>query len=99
MNYVDYDDHSSLVKGLVGQDALIITMSVTAPPEQQTKLIEAAAEANVEWIVPNVFGVDTANEEAGKDIMLGPAKQKELDLIKKLGKSSVRPHLRFLILG
>ncbi|CAF1690831.1 unnamed protein product, partial [Adineta ricciae] len=44
---VNYDDPSSLVEALKGQEVLIITMAVTAPPDQQTKLIEAAAAANV----------------------------------------------------
>jgi hypothetical protein len=85
---VDYSDQSSLVEALKGQDALVITMGVTAPPDQQTKLIEAAAAANVPWVIPNEFGGDGFNEEAGKDTMLGPRKKEVRDHIEKLGKSS-----------
>ncbi|CAF0806414.1 unnamed protein product [Adineta steineri] len=53
---VNYDDPSSLVEALKGQEVLIITMAVTASKEQQTKLIEAAAAANVPWVLPNEFG-------------------------------------------
>ncbi|CAF3802094.1 unnamed protein product [Adineta steineri] len=53
---VNYDDPSSLVEALKGQEVLIITMAVTAPKEQQTKLIEAAAAANVPWVLPNEYG-------------------------------------------
>jgi len=85
---VDYNNQSSLVEALSGQDALIITMGVTAPPDQQTKLIEAAAAANVPWVIPNEFGGDGFNEEADKDTMIGPPKKKVRDYIEKLGKSS-----------
>ncbi|MCJ1405779.1 hypothetical protein MMC11_009009 [Xylographa trunciseda] len=85
---VDYDDPSSLVDALKGQDALIITMGVMAPPAQQTKLVEAAAAAGVPWIIPNEFGGDGLNEEAGNDIFLREAKKAVRDHIEKLGKSS-----------
>lgn len=85
---VDYDDQSSLVEALKGQDALVITMGVTAPPDQQTKLIEAAAAANVPWVLPNEFGGDGLNEEAGKDTLIGPPKKQVRDHIEQLGKSS-----------
>ncbi|MCJ1434213.1 hypothetical protein MMC27_003580 [Xylographa pallens] len=85
---VNYDDPASLTEALKGQDALIITMAVTAAPEQQTKLIEAAAAAGVPWVLPNEFGGDGLNEQAGKDVFLGPAKKAVRDHIEKLGKSS-----------
>lgn len=66
---VDYSDHSSLVKALTGQEVLIITMGVTAPPDQQSKLIAAAAEAKVPWILPNDWGSDSKNEKLVIDIM------------------------------
>ena len=85
---VDYDDQTSLVEALKGQDALIITMGVTAPPGQGAKLIEAAAKANVPWVIPNEFGGDSTNEQVGREVFLGPPKKAERDLIEKLGKSS-----------
>ncbi|MCJ1377840.1 hypothetical protein MMC17_000936 [Xylographa soralifera] len=85
---VDYNDQASLTEALKGQDALVITMGVTAPPGQQTKLVEAAAAAGVPWVLPNEFGGDGLNEEAGKDIFLGPPKKAVRDHIEKLGKSS-----------
>ncbi|KAK9483566.1 hypothetical protein V1527DRAFT_264646 [Lipomyces starkeyi] len=85
---VDYANQSSLVEALKGQDALIITMSVMASPDQQNKLIEAAATAGVPWVLPNEFGGDPLNREIGKDIFLGDAKRVYRDYIEKLGKSS-----------
>ncbi|KAJ7579838.1 hypothetical protein C8J56DRAFT_283094 [Mycena floridula] len=85
---VNYDDHASLVAALQGQDAFIITMNVMAPPGQSAKLIQAAADANVPWILPNDFGGDATETEMVKDTMIGAAKAADHALIEKLGKSS-----------
>ena len=85
---VDYNVQSTLVEALKGQDALIITMAVTAPKETQTKLIEAAAATNVPWILPNEFGGDPMELKASTDTMLGPVKAVYREQIEKLGKSS-----------
>lgn len=86
---VNYDDPSTLVSALAGQDALIITMGTTAPKEQQHKLVRAAAEAGVKWIMPNEYSPDiTGNPEMGRDALLGPAAQEVHDLIESLGVSS-----------
>ncbi|KAI4236954.1 MAG: hypothetical protein L6R40_006006 [Gallowayella cf. fulva] len=85
---INYDDHSSIVSALQGQEALIITMGVRAPPEQQTKLIHAAADAGVSWILPNEYGYDSANESLRNDIHIGTPKSHYTDLIESLGKSS-----------
>jgi len=66
---VDYSDHSSLVEALTGQEVLIITMGVTAPPDQQSKLIAAAAEAKIPWVLPNDWGFDSKNDKLVTDIM------------------------------
>ncbi|KAI9808893.1 MAG: hypothetical protein M1827_007168 [Pycnora praestabilis] len=85
---VNYDDPDSLVEALRGQEVLIITMAVTAPPEQQTKLIEAAAAANVPWVIPNEWGYDGTNNQLGKDTLIGEAKVKSRAHIEQLGNSS-----------
>ncbi|KAJ6598133.1 putative isoflavone reductase family protein [Mycena vulgaris] len=85
---VDYEDPASLVEALRGQDALIITMSIMSPPGQSAKLIEAAAAANVPWVLPNEYGIDPTETEMQNDIIFGPAKKADRDLIEKLGKSS-----------
>src|SRR5579871_5051589 len=53
VKHVDYNSHESLVTALKGQDCLIITLSVFAPEDQHAKLVKAAADAGVPWIVPN----------------------------------------------
>lgn len=85
---VNYDDPSTIVEALKGQDALIITMSVNAPPGQSEVLIRAAATAGVPWLLPNEFGGDGTNKQLGRDAMIGPPKEKDRDLIEELGKSS-----------
>ncbi|KAK3679814.1 hypothetical protein LTR78_000190 [Recurvomyces mirabilis] len=67
---VNYDDPSTLVAALKGQDALIITMGTMAPPDTQSKLIQAAAEAGVPWVLPNEWGPDTAHPGLQKDVPL-----------------------------
>lgn len=63
-------------------------MAATAPQEQETKLIEAAAAANVPWVIPNEYGGDPTNVELVKDSFMGEARRKHRNHIEKLGKSS-----------
>ncbi|KAJ9615110.1 hypothetical protein H2200_001184 [Cladophialophora chaetospira] len=85
---VNYDDKSSLVGALKGQDVLIITMSVTAPPDTQFKLVDAAAEAGVPFILPNEYSSDPTNESLQKDILLGDGRVKVRQHIEEKGVSS-----------
>ncbi|KAF5601197.1 hypothetical protein FPCIR_2379 [Fusarium pseudocircinatum] len=56
--HVDYDDEVSLVGALKGQDFLVITLALSAPPDTHSKLVRAAGKAGVSYIVPNAYGVD-----------------------------------------
>ncbi|KAL9598116.1 MAG: hypothetical protein Q9179_004041 [Wetmoreana sp. 5 TL-2023] len=61
---VDYSKHETLVEALRGQEALVITISGHAPiQETEEKLVRAAAEAGVPWIlaIPNNYGFNFAN--------------------------------------
>ena len=58
---VNYDDESTLVDALRGQDALVITMK-TGQNEAQKKLIEAAAKAKIAWIMPNEYTADVESK-------------------------------------
>jgi len=62
------DDHDALVSALRGQDVLLITLSVTAPADTEAKLIRAAAEAGVPWVMPNHWGCDISLEDVVKDV-------------------------------
>ena len=85
---VSYDDCNSLVEALQGQQVLIITMAVAAAPEQQTKLIEAAAAANVPWVLPNEWGVSGTNVQLAKDTLVGERLANYRAHIEQLGKSA-----------
>jgi hypothetical protein len=69
---VDYNDHESIVSALRGHDFLVISMSVFAP-DAQPKLIAAAKDAGVKWIMPNEYGIDYEKfSKTGEDTKLGP---------------------------
>lgn len=71
-----------------GQDALVITLSAQGSAEQE-KLIRAAAEADVSWILPNEWSPDAASEDLERDLaMLWQPKRRSRELIEKFGKSS-----------
>lgn len=85
---IDYSDRYALVEALKGQDALVITLAGNAPSDQEEKLIDAAAEAEVPWIVPNEWGPDSDNQVLAKESILGEAKQKTRRYIENCGKGS-----------
>jgi hypothetical protein len=85
---VNYDDKSTIVDALKGQDVLIITMAVTAPKSAQEILLDAAAEAGVPWVLPNEYSSDPTNESMQNDIMLGPGRVEIRKRIEQLGVSS-----------
>ena len=63
-------------------------MGVMAPPEQQTKLIDAAAEAGVAYVLPNEYGYPKNPAVGG---MLGAMANKHAEYcnhIEELGKSA-----------
>lgn len=70
---VDYADEASLVAALRGQQFLIITLSVKAPPETHAALVRAAGKAGVPYVMPNGYGSDPANEALMRDDRLGGA--------------------------
>ena len=85
---IDYDDPSTIVAALQGQDALVITLSGYVPHDTQSKLIRAAAEASVPWILPNEYSPDTASEALIKDIPVFQGAPKARAEVEELGKSS-----------
>jgi hypothetical protein len=82
---VDYDKPETIVAALKNHNALIITMSVTAARDTQAKLIRAAAEAGVPWVLPNEFGM--YNTDEAQNDTLGNSKGDDRDLIESLGLS------------
>ncbi|KAK1657874.1 hypothetical protein BDP55DRAFT_595230 [Colletotrichum godetiae] len=84
---INYDDESSIVKALTGQQYLIITMKSTVGQETQNKLVQAAAKAGVPYVMPNAWGPDPKNDEMMKDALLGSSFQGAVKEIERLGVS------------
>ncbi|EPS36393.1 hypothetical protein H072_10120 [Dactylellina haptotyla CBS 200.50] len=83
---VDYNDPASLVEGLRGQDVLIITMSVMAPPETHQKLIDAAKAAGVKFLLPNEWGYDHERDlKFAKENLIGERNLKRREDIDAAG--------------
>ena len=69
---VNYDDDGeSLVSALQGQQFLVITLSVFAPPDTHSKLVKAAVKAGVPYIMPNVYGSDFQNKSLREEDLYG----------------------------
>ncbi|PYI09594.1 NAD(P)-binding protein [Aspergillus sclerotiicarbonarius CBS 121057] len=81
---VDYNDTSSLATALKEQDCLIITLSVQAPPDTQSKLISAAATAGIKYVMPNVWGCDLMHDPlANSGLTWGQMRSTLTDIEKK----------------
>lgn len=48
-------DHEALVRAFKGQDAVILTITASLEAESK-RMIDAAVEAGVKWIMPSNFG-------------------------------------------
>lgn len=83
---VNFDNHAGLVEAMKDQDALIITLPVMAAPGTQNKLIDAAVEAGVTYIMPNEYGQDRSNASLLKDTSLGAHGLAIREYIEKVGK-------------
>lgn len=86
--HIDYDSEDSLVAAMNGQDALVIAISAGAPPDTSEKLIQAAARAEVPWILPNEWGMNSSNVRLGDETILGAQQRQIHELIEKLEVSS-----------
>ncbi|KAJ5584678.1 uncharacterized protein N7459_004478 [Penicillium hispanicum] len=84
---VDYEEPETLVEALQGQDALIIILSSATTEGTELKLIKAAGEAGVKWILPNDWSPDTTNEAIVKDVVIFPPKVETRKAIAEFGKS------------
>lgn len=82
-----YDDHAALVSALRGQHVLIITLSVLAADDTEGKLIDAAAEAEVPYIMPNNWGGDAAHQSM-RDAFIGAKYEATQRRLESLDKTS-----------
>lgn len=82
----DYDDKATLVQALRGQEVLIITLPSGPQNDTQKKLIDAAIEAGVKYIMPNEYGTDQSNVSLRNDTVIGALAMEIRDYIEKAGK-------------
>ena len=71
MAEVDYDDNQALVSALKGQQFLIITLSVYVPGDLHGRIVKAAGEAGVPYVMPNIYGSDVQNPAVMEQSMNG----------------------------
>lgn len=64
---VNYDDEASLVSALKGQQFLIITLRYDAPADLHGKIVSAAAEAGVSYVMPNVYNYPIDADTVAED--------------------------------
>ena len=84
----DYESLDFTVPVLQGQDVLIIVLAGMAPKDIQSRLIEAADQASVPWILPCEYGPDTANPTIAESLPVFQSKKRYRDEIEALGKSN-----------
>jgi hypothetical protein len=65
---INYESPSTIVDALRGQDVLVITLGGFASADVQGKLVEAAIEVGVRFILPNEWSPDTGNTSLVKDV-------------------------------
>ncbi|KAF2424493.1 NAD(P)-binding protein [Tothia fuscella] len=83
---VNYDDGGdSLVAALRGQQFLIITLSISAPPDTHSKIVEAAARAGVPYIMPNIHGFDIFNDSLREESVPGSSHMRYKNEVEESG--------------
>lgn len=61
---VNYDDESSIINALKGQQFLVITLGVRVPDDLHKKITAAAGKAGVPYVMPNAYGYPTHSSES-----------------------------------
>ncbi|KAK6379454.1 hypothetical protein LTS17_006372 [Exophiala oligosperma] len=84
----NYGDHSFLLEALAGQEALVIALGFAVCHQYQPLLINAAAEAKVQYVLPTEFGSDTTNPKIIEHHPSADKKAAARKLVEDLGVSS-----------
>ena len=75
---VDYDSISELITALKGNRFLIITLSVATPGDIHGRIVKAAGEAGIPYVMPNIYGGDIQNSAIMNESMNGKAYKERL---------------------
>ncbi|KAJ7208638.1 hypothetical protein GGX14DRAFT_566851 [Mycena pura] len=88
---VNYDDDidspsNSLVTALRGQHFLAITLGVSATEERHDYILKAAGKAGVQYVMPNMYGSDTANRQLAEES--GYSGHQRIENVRKLANAA-----------
>ena len=83
---VDFKDKNSLTAALKGQQFLIITLPVTATPDLHPRIVEAAGDAGVSYVMPNMYGLDPRDPQL-RDERVGVLVRQMITHIENVGIS------------
>lgn len=87
---IDYDNEDSIVSALRGQEFLIITLSLSAPPGTHSKLLQAAAKAGVPYVMPNAHSINfNGPESLRQDIPVGRSVLENIAEVEQRGMISI----------
>ena len=84
----DYSSKEFFVEALGGQEVLIIALAFTVTDDVHSRLITAAAEANVEFVLLNEYGSDNAHPIMRENVPINAVKTQHREHVERLGKSS-----------
>jgi len=83
---VSFENEQELVKKLIGQDAVVVSISKGGIAAQKI-LISAAVKAGVQRFIPSEFGGDTLNEGLMNNVPILQEKKAVLDYIRKISET------------
>lgn len=82
---VNYDDESTLVSALQGQDMLIISLPAGTEVDAQDRIVAAAKKAGVRHVMPNAWGGDTQNKKLSDESLVGKTYERGINAIEEMG--------------
>ena len=83
----DYSSKEFFLEALKNQEVLIIALAFTVPDELHSRLISAAAEAGVKFVLLNEYGSDNAHPLM-REVPINAVKTQHREHVEKLGRSS-----------
>lgn len=86
---VDYEDESSIVEALKGQQFLVITLAAVAPQDLHGRIAVAAAKAGVPMIMPNAYGHPMDRNNMDEEDTFAAGLLSQIEEVERLGLSTV----------
>lgn len=86
---VDYNDQASIAAALKGQQFLVITLSTTAPEDTHARIVAAAADAGVSYVMPNTFGYPIDRTKPVPDNFYYKAVMGRIESVEKSGVTPI----------